>query len=466
MAKGHYVKDIKDGQVIAGLFVVQNCWTKKTKRGQNFWSLQLGDATGEIAAKVWNSDRFGFEPLPSGHVVEILQGKCESYQEKLQIIIEKLRVLTEEQVKSLPTNYFQADSGLNAQELWGTLDKILLDEFSCTPWFKFVTSVFNDAAIKEAFCTCPGAIRIHHAYKSGLLVHTLAVIRNCQSIANIYPWLDRPTLIVGALFHDIGKIREYGYALDFQHTVEGQLLGHMVLGVMLLEPFLAKANLTTELTLHLRHLILSHHGRLEFGACEIPKTSEALALHFADDLDSKMEIAKQAQAKVNPNSWTEPIFALDQRKLYAFQGSLPHKKSLQEPNQACQKASSSHEAATSINAPTTNAQSNASLEQSQLPDDAVPPWNEQELDAKVDFFEYGSESAISAGDFDVNPPVDIYEDMASGQEDLPQDFSQDLPQELQGSEFVGIDLGSAKPSESDGRGSKDKSKKQVQGDLF
>ena len=443
MEKGLYVKDIKPDRPVQGFFLVHNCAAKKTKRGQTFWALQLADATGLVDAKVWNSDKFALELLKSGQIIEILQGHSDTYQENLQIIIENFRLLDQAQTAAIEKSYFQAESKEDALALWQELTDLLDGEFQASIWAQFTKDVFADPEIKDAFCACPGAVRIHHAYKGGLLTHTLAVCKLCQSFAQIYPSLDRKTLIAGALFHDIGKIQEYSYALDFKRTTQGQLLGHMVLGVILLEPFLQRSNLPEDAILHLRHLILSHHGRLEYGACEVPKTREALALHFADNLDSKMEIARAALSKVAENSWTESIYALDQTKLYAFNPNLsllPNQKLDQTLNtnvaydlnnqdiivEASQKRSQDYKnSQESVKEKASCAQdldSKKSIDSKKFMDpqslaadlgheSSEPPWGD-EVDSDANFSEYIRENSASCDGFDLDPPIDNYENMA------------------------------------------------------
>jgi 3'-5' exoribonuclease len=151
-----------------------------------------------------------------------------------------------------------------------------------------VFSVLQNRELRAAFRIWPAAKSIHHAYAGGLLEHTLGVFGLCRRIADHYPELDRQTLLAGAIFHDIGKIREYSGGIANDYTTEGRLLGHLELGLELLAPYLADSGLEEHLQRHLKHLVLSHHGEPEFGTARLPQTPEALALHHADNLDAKM----------------------------------------------------------------------------------------------------------------------------------------------------------------------------------
>lgn len=187
-----------------------------------------------------------------------------------------------DQAALMPASPFPLDDMLD--ELLG----LCKEEFRHAPWRKLALSVFNNQALRAAFRVCPAAKGVHHAYVGGLLEHTLGVFRLCRRIADQYPQLDRQTLLAGALFHDFGKIREFSGGLANDYTDEGRLLGHLMLGVEMLAPHLDKSGLEENLQRHLKHLILSHHGELQFGAVRQPHTAEALALHYADNLDAKM----------------------------------------------------------------------------------------------------------------------------------------------------------------------------------
>ena len=181
---------------------------------------------------------------------------------------------------------------------------LVREELVHTGWRKLAQSVFRDDALRADFRVCPAAKGVHHAYAGGLLEHTLSVFRLCRRFADHYADLDRQTLLAGALFHDFGKIREFSGGIANDYTDEGRLIGHMELGIELLTPFLAKSGLEEGLQRHLRHLILSHHGTAEFGAVRLPQTSEALALHFADNMDAKMAQCRDLLAQLPEGGWT------------------------------------------------------------------------------------------------------------------------------------------------------------------
>ena len=164
-------------------------------------------------------------------------------------------------------------------------------EFTYAPWKNLVKGFFGEDGNATLFMNASAATAMHHAGAGGLAVHTLGVFRACQAEADLYPDIDRQILLAGALFHDIGKMREMrSTAFETTYTPEGNLMGHLTLGVLMLEPYCRKAGLPDPLREHFFHLILSHHGHIEYGAVKPPQSREALALFAADYLDSHMNM--------------------------------------------------------------------------------------------------------------------------------------------------------------------------------
>ncbi|MCR4667417.1 MAG: HD domain-containing protein [Desulfovibrio sp.] len=319
MQKGIYVKEIQPNYPVQGFFIVRKSQSRKTRAGSFFWSLTLADTSGEIEAKIWRPEQCGLAVLPGeGTILEVMAGQGSSYNDTVQLTLETCRSLDEIESERLDPEWFRARSPRSADGMRQELEELIERELTWKPWNEFVKAVFGDFEILAAFCSCPGAIRVHHAYVGGLLEHTLGVCALCRAFSDAYPELDRQLLLVGALFHDIGKIREYACSLDISSTDEGRLLGHLTMGVDILEPFLRQSDIPSHLAMHLRHLILSHHGEAEFGACVAPQTPEAIALHFADNMDAKMAICRTQRTMCleKGTTWTDSIFALDHRRLF------------------------------------------------------------------------------------------------------------------------------------------------------
>ncbi|MBQ7457439.1 MAG: HD domain-containing protein [Desulfovibrio sp.] len=319
MEKGMFVKDITDKNPVHGIFCVNHAVEATTRKNTLYWALTLHDVTGDIDAKIWTPEQSGLSQLPGvDSYLSITKARGSWFKDTPQISIEQASLLSSDAVD---WTWFFTELPKKPTELFGQLMALLEKELTFRPWKDFVDAVFGDERIRTCFLEAPGAASVHHAYRGGLLEHTLAVCRLVLFLADAYPALDRQTLLVGALFHDIGKIDEYSYVNAIDVTTPGRILGHMALGLALLEPFCQHSSVPPALLLHLKHLILSHHGQLEYGASVLPQTQEALALHYADNLDAKMAICEKHLAKTTlEHPWTEPINTLDRRRLFHVEG--------------------------------------------------------------------------------------------------------------------------------------------------
>lgn len=304
MEKGIRVKDIMAGSRVQGIFVVKTATLGQTRSGVPYWNMTLLDASGSIDAKIWHPLAEEYADIPAGAFVDAC-GNASNYRDRCQLVIERLSILDAAGKASLDLAEFMAASPFAVPAMFNELMQIINEEFSHEPWRAFLHSIFNDEQIREAFCLAPAATNIHHAYAGGLLEHTLSVTGLCRMLSDKYPELDRQTLLAGAMLHDLGKIREMTGGLQQDYTQEGRLLGHIFLGISLVEPFLAASDLEPWLMEHLRHLILSHHGQLEYGAARLPQTAEAFALHFADNIDARMAQCRSLFAETDePPVWS------------------------------------------------------------------------------------------------------------------------------------------------------------------
>lgn len=286
MEKGVFVKDIVPNAEAAGIFAVREAVQAQSRNGP-YWRLILADASGDIEAKIWHPLSAGFSEIPAGTLVQA-QGHASLYRSTLQLAIEQFRPLTSEESASVDQTMLVPSSPVAPETMFEELKALCREEFTHKPWRTLALAALDDPELGPAFRIAPAAKSVHHAYAGGLLEHTLGVFRLCRRLADQYPELDRQTLLAGALFHDFGKIREFSGGIANDYTDEGRLMGHLMLGVSLLAPLLARSGLETPLRTHLEHLILSHHGELEYGAVRQPQTPEALALHYADNLDAKL----------------------------------------------------------------------------------------------------------------------------------------------------------------------------------
>jgi 3'-5' exoribonuclease len=270
-----------------------------------------------VEGKIWSPASQKFPELKAG-VLVALRGRVAVYRERNEIVVDDMRVLTEEELQGVNLADFVASGVSDAGSVLRDLEKLCRDNFSHRPWIRFYKSLFDDSELMRGLRLAPAAKNMHHAYIGGLLEHTFGVCRLCLALSSLYPQLDRQTLLAGALCHDLGKIWELGGDLVVEYTSPGRLLGHIALGLEKLEPLLSASGLEEELILHLKHLVLSHHGSREFGSPVLPATAEALALHYADNLDAKLNqarVALEGTAPAGEEAWSNYVPGLE-RFLY------------------------------------------------------------------------------------------------------------------------------------------------------
>ncbi|NJB68431.1 3'-5' exoribonuclease [Desulfobaculum xiamenense] len=308
--KQTFVRDLAPGQNVDDVFVLVEARAGQAKNGP-FWALTLGDSSGEVDAKIFSPHSQTCPELASGMVVRI-RGQVGTYRDQPQIIVDGATVLDPD-AEGLRLCDFVPASKRDPEDMLADIERLCKRHLVHKPWRTLCRRVLTDADIKGRLALAPGAISVHHAYAGGLLEHTLGVCELCMAFCDQYPQLDRQILLAAAIFHDLGKAWEYTAGPAREHTDEGRLLGHIMLGLEVLEPFLAKADgLDPELKVHLKHLILSHHGELEFGSPKRPKTAEAFALHFADNMDAKMNTVATATQDIaeGETGWTQYLRSL------------------------------------------------------------------------------------------------------------------------------------------------------------
>lgn len=287
MEKGIFVKDIKPDEDVYGVFVIAESENLRTRKNEPFWKLVLVDRTGRISANLWYPASQRFREMTKGRLVAI-EGHSTIFRGQLQLGIMQIS-FPEVALDDLDNiqDFIPAAKrppALMYEELLTLCDM----EISYPPLRNFLEAVFTDPVIRRELLIAPAAMSVHQAYAGGLLEHTLNVASLCLSFCAIYPELDRQLLIAGAVLHDLGKIREYIPGVVIEISRPGYLIGHTILGLQILEPFLESSDLDAELKEHLRHLILSHHGEYAYGASRLPQTAEAFALHYADNIDAKL----------------------------------------------------------------------------------------------------------------------------------------------------------------------------------
>jgi 3'-5' exoribonuclease len=290
--KDFYVRDAaqQENKVVTTSFVVSNKQIKSKKSGEPYLDLTLADRTGTIQAKMWDNVEECADSFEQDDFVKI-KGLINKYNQRWQLTVHKIRKMDEAEIDF--SDYLPKTSK-DVEELWRALGEFVAS--MTEPNLRRLLELFMaDAEIARAYRNAPAAKTLHHACIGGLLEHVVSLFRSCDLVARNYPFIHRDLLLTGAFLHDIGKLRELNYARSFGYTTEGQLLGHMIIELEMLHDKLQQIpGFPPQLKILVEHLIISHHGRYEFGSPKLPMFPEALMLHYLDDLDSKLE-AMRAQ---------------------------------------------------------------------------------------------------------------------------------------------------------------------------
>ena len=250
----------------------------------------LTDKSGALPGVMWEDFADSIAACSEGCYVKA-QGQISRYQGKFQMQLQRIRFAAETEID--PTDYLPV-SQFDVDEMWSEL-RGYVSGFANEDLQRLVFAFLDDPQIAQAYRTAPAAKMLHHAWIGGLLEHVVTLVRVCKATAPFYPEVDPDLLITGAILHDIGKIRELHWKSSFGYTLEGQLIGHISIAqgmlqekVRALEPFPEKLRVLVE------HMILSHHGKYEFGSPKLPMTPEALLLNTLDDLEAKMQTMRNA----------------------------------------------------------------------------------------------------------------------------------------------------------------------------
>jgi len=262
---------------------------RPNRNGQLYLQAELADCSGSITGRLWNASDDDFAAFDEGDYVHV-EGTTQLYSGTLQIIISSIRRVDP---RTIDESEFLVLSAADVERLRAEL-RALLGTVTAPPLRELVAETLADAELMQAFERSPAGVKQHHAYAGGLLEHVVNLLRLADRVAPLYPALDRDLLMIGVLYHDIGKTVELESERGFSYTDAGQLLGHVLLGLELVDEKIRGVEARTgtgfdvETALRVKHMIASHHGQYEFGAPKLPMTLEALALHHLDHLDAKM----------------------------------------------------------------------------------------------------------------------------------------------------------------------------------
>ncbi len=297
-----FVENIREREWVDSPFLVREKIMAMARNGKPYMTLKLMDRTGEVEGRVWERvDEFS-DCFEKDDFIRV-QGKASVYLGKMQLIVQEIEPLEE---KTIELCDFLPAALRGAEDLITELRE-KVDSLRSPHLRALMESFLSDSEFLRCFSIAPAAKAMHHVYLGGLLEHSLAVADLADDVSRRYPTINRDLLITGALLHDLGKVAELSYLKSFDYTDEGKLLGHIVIGVEMLEAKIREIpDFPRRLSTLLKHLILSHHGQYEFGSPKRPKTLEAVVLNFLDDMDSKINGVRTHIEKEpdSPSAWT------------------------------------------------------------------------------------------------------------------------------------------------------------------
>lgn len=312
------ILQLSDGDTIEEIYLVGDKQLRANRQGNLFLLLELRDRTGAMSARLWNATESLFRSFDAGDFL-LVKGKVQLFQGALQMILSHISPVENQKVdlaEFLP--HTEQDIGKLLERLRHQMHKVDSHHLRA-----LVECFLTDERFIRDFCRAPAGIRQHHAYIGGLIEHVVNMLEVADKILPFYPDVDPGMLRMGIFLHDIGKVRELSFDRSFAYTDVGQLVGHLIIGVEMINERIKQAEQLTdeefppELLLRLKHMILSHHGTYEFGSPKLPMTPEAIALHHLDNLDAKVHMfTREIKDDRNQSSAWTPFNQSMQRKLF------------------------------------------------------------------------------------------------------------------------------------------------------
>jgi 3'-5' exoribonuclease len=310
-----FVDQLADGENVDEVYLVVDKQLRANRNGNLYIQLDLGDRSGTINARMWNAGEPLFKSFEPGDFLQV-KGKVQLFQGSLQLIANTLDKYDSNKVELTD---FLPHTKQDVSKLLDRL-KTTIRKVSDPHLRALAETYFIDDEFMRGFARCPAGVKVHHAYVGGLLEHVVTMLDVAEKVLPLYPEVNRDLVIMGVFLHDSGKVRELSYTRTFAYSDEGQLLGHLTIGIEMLAdkarqvPDLTGEPFPAEVLLRLKHLILSHHGELAYGSPKVPMTPEAVALHAIDLLDSRLTIAvREVADDRGASAWTPYNAALGRR---------------------------------------------------------------------------------------------------------------------------------------------------------
>ncbi len=289
-----FISSITERENIDQVFLVSEKQLRANRNGNSYLQLRLADKTGSVIGMLWNAGDAVFNSFENGNFLRV-QGTTQVYNGNLQMIVTRVEKVDR---STIDLADFETVNSAEIEKLAAKLAEILRSIRNV--YLRQLAERFlADEAFMAKFCAAPAGVKNHHAHRGGLLTHVVSLMEVCRSVAPHYPEVDPELLLVGAFLHDAGKIDELTYDGELGYSDEGQLIGHLVMAVGMVDSKVAEVEklsgqaFPTELALRIKHMVVSHHGEYEFGSPKLPMTMEALALHHLDNLDAKLFAASQ-----------------------------------------------------------------------------------------------------------------------------------------------------------------------------
>ena len=299
--------------LVEGFCIIKSIDRKTSSKGDGYLDITLGDNSGEINAKLWRYVPEIHGEYAANEIVKV-RGLISEYNGSDQLRIERIRHT--EQSDNVKPEEFVKSADYSGEEMFKEIVNIV-DSFNDNDLKTIVLAILNDN--RQPILYWPAAFKLHHAVRGGLLLHTLSIVRLAQAVCKIYPFVDSELLISGAILHDVAKLKEYTVAdsgIATGYSVEGNLLGHLTMGAMVVNEYAKKLGTNQKTAMLLEHMLLSHHGEPDFGAAVRPAFIEAEMLSQLDMLDARMFEMKEATFGAQNGEFTGKLWSMDNRKLY------------------------------------------------------------------------------------------------------------------------------------------------------
>jgi 3'-5' exoribonuclease len=299
--KTSYVADLQPDQAVTTFLLVQSKEIRFKRSGEPYLSLRLSDRSGQLEAKMWDGVADVASSFERDDVIKV-QGIVQLYRDRLQMTVQKLRPAQQDEIE---IGDYLPQTARDIEEMFGVV-RAAVDGMQNAHLRQLLQSFLDDPETAAKFKRAPAAKTLHHAFIGGLLEHVVSLLNLARLIAGNYAFIDLELLQTGVILHDMGKIEELSYERAFGYTNEGQLLGHIIIVLRMIDQKCRQIpDFPPRWKMLVEHMVLSHHGKYEFGSPKLPMFPEALMLNYIDDLDSKLESMRASlDQSQGPGEWT------------------------------------------------------------------------------------------------------------------------------------------------------------------